>query len=245
MRSVLVMMVFVTMLLLVVAQVADSCWKTPPPTPSTLSLPQDTADCDTLCDLRCSLKRGIIYTFCMQLCKESCGGSQLEQLADDSSSTTPALAPSTLSLPQDTSDCDTLCDSWCSVKRGIPQLYVFCMQLCKQSCGGRQLEQLADDSSSTTPSPTPSTLSLQQDEHADDCDKLCADLCHLEKYCVPKHYNMCLDLCKKHCLHPLSFATYHCTFACVDSMSTKLGSGTNFCFIFKDTIYKFASLSIC
>jgi hypothetical protein len=219
MRSVLVMMVFATMLVLVVAQVDDFGSKTPASAPSTLYLPQDTTDCDRLCDLRCSFKRGIpqLYMLCMQLCKPSCGGGQILEQTDDSSSTTPAPTPSTISLPEDTTDCDRLCDLRCSLKRGIPQLYMLCMQLCKPSCEGGQVLEQADDSSST--------LSLPQDEHADDCNKFCVDKCYLEKY-VPKHYNMCLDLCKKYCLHPLSFDIHHCTSACAVSMSTKLGSGT-------------------
>jgi hypothetical protein len=270
------MMVFATMLVLVVAQVDDSCSKTPASAPSTLSLPQDTTDCDRLCDLRCFLKRGIpqLYMLCMQLCKPSCGGGQY-----DPPSTTPAPAPPTVSLPQDTTDCDRLCDLRCSLKRGIPQLYMLCMQLCKPSCEGGQVLEQADDSSSTTPAPAPSTifrpqdtndcdrlcdlrcslkrgipqlymlcmqlcklscgsgqvlehaddssstLSLPQDEHAGDCNKFCVDKCYLEKH-VPKHCNMCLDLCKKYFLQPLSYDIYHCTSACAASMSTKLGSGT-------------------
>jgi len=192
---------------------------TPAPAPPTVSLPQDTTDCDRLCDLRCSLKRGIpqLYMLCMQLCKPSCEGGQVLEQADDSSSTTPAPAPSTIFLPQDTNDCDRLCDLRCSLKRDIPQLYMLCMQLCKLSCGSGQVLEHADDSSST--------LSLPQDEHAGDCNKFCVDKCYLEKH-VPKHYNLCLDLCKKYFLQPLSYDIYHCTSACAASMSTKLGSGT-------------------
>ncbi|XP_062155117.1 uncharacterized protein LOC133863148 [Alnus glutinosa] len=191
---------------------------TPAPAPPTVSLPQDTTDCDRLCDLRCSLKRGIpqLYMLCMQLCKPSCEGGQVLEQADDSSSTTPVPAPSTIFLPQDTNDCDRLCDLRCSLKRGIPQLYMLCMQLCKLSCGSGQVLEHADDSSST--------LSLPQDEHAGDCNKFCVDKCYLEKH-VPKNYNMCLDLCKKYFLQPLSYDIYHCTSACAASMSTKLGSG--------------------
>jgi hypothetical protein len=192
------MIVFVTMLVLVVAQVPDSSSTTPTPAPSTLSLPQDTSNCDTLCDLRCSFQRGIpqLYMLCMQLCKQSCGSSQLQQLVDDSSLTTPTPAPSTLSLPQDTSNCDTLCDLRCSFKRGIPQLYMLCMQFCKQSCGGSQLEQLADDSSSITPVPTPSTVSLPQD--TSDCDTLCDLTCSLKRG-IPPLYMLCMQLCKQSC----------------------------------------------
>jgi hypothetical protein len=85
---------------------------------------------------------------------------------------------------------------------------------------------LADDSSLTAPTPSPTALSLPQDEQAGgDCGKLCADKCYLEK-CIPKHYKICLDLCKLHCQHPLSYNIYHCTSACAASLSTKLGSGT-------------------
>jgi hypothetical protein len=74
MRSVLVMIVFVTMHVLVLAQADDSSLITPAPSPSTFSIQQDTGDCDTLCELRCFLKRGIppLYQFCMQLCKLTC-----------------------------------------------------------------------------------------------------------------------------------------------------------------------------
>ncbi|XP_059459265.1 uncharacterized protein LOC132188747 isoform X2 [Corylus avellana] len=82
----------------------------------------------------------------------------------------------------------------------------------------------AQEPSSSAPSPsTPSTLS-PQDGDAGDCDKSCADKCHIEK-CIPKHYKICIALCKLHCEHPLSYDIYHCTSACAASMSaTKLGS---------------------
>lgn len=90
------------------------------------------------------------------------------------------------------------------------------------------LEQVADHDdqpSPSTPAPAPSTLS-PQDGDAGDCGKNCADKCHIEK-CIPKHYKICIALCKLHCEHPLSYDIYHCTSACAASMSaTKLGSGT-------------------
>lgn len=79
-----------------------------------------------------------------------------------------------------------------------------------------------DDSSSKTTAPSPPP---QDDEPGGDCGKLCAEKCYLEK-CIPKHYKICLDLCKLHCEHPLSYDIYRCTSACAASMSTKLGSGT-------------------
>ncbi|KAE7999213.1 hypothetical protein FH972_003668 [Carpinus fangiana] len=76
MRSVLVMTVFVTMLVLVVAQVDDSSSITPPAPspPSTFSPQQVVGSCDSLCELRCFLQRGIpqLYQFCLQLCKLTC-----------------------------------------------------------------------------------------------------------------------------------------------------------------------------
>ncbi|KAE7999212.1 hypothetical protein FH972_003667 [Carpinus fangiana] len=117
MRSVLVMIVFVTMHVLVLAQADDSSLITPAPSPSTFSIQQDTGDCDTLCELRCFFKRGIppLYQFCMQLCKLTCpisggggsggggsgGGSSGGSGGDSSSggsSGQPAPAPPTPSL---------------------------------------------------------------------------------------------------------------------------------------------------
>ena len=178
------MTVFVTMLVLVVAQVDDSSSITPAPSPSTFSLQQDVGSCDSLCELRCFLQRGIpqLYTLCMQFCKRTCpggGGGQPGQVAIDASLKAPASTVPTLSLQQNTGGCDSLCELRCFLQRGIPQLYQFCMQLCKLTCpisGG-------GGGGGVQPIPTPPTPSLS------------------------------------------SFAVHHCTSACVDSISTKLGSG--------------------
>ncbi|XP_041020151.1 uncharacterized protein LOC121261753 [Juglans microcarpa x Juglans regia] len=80
------------------------------------------------------------------------------------------------------------------------------------------------------PEPTPSPPSPPEEAPpggggGDDCGKDCELKCWIWQH-VPKHYAICLDLCKVHCKQfTISDATYNCTFACADSMAaTKFGS---------------------
>ncbi|XP_059459382.1 uncharacterized protein LOC132188834 isoform X2 [Corylus avellana] len=104
--------------------------------------------------------------------------------ADDSSSITPAPSPSTFSLQQDTGGCDNLCELRCYLKRGIPQLYQFCMQLCKLTCPISGGGGSSGGGSSGQPAPTPPTPSLSsfvihhyaekvKGDYVETCDNYC------------------------------------------------------------------------
>ncbi|KAG6727820.1 hypothetical protein I3842_02G144000 [Carya illinoinensis] len=85
-----------------------------------------------------------------------------------------------------------------------------------------QAHQEKESSSSTGQAPIASVASLPGDEGktppGSDCVDTCPTQCWLLKH-IPKHYEACLELCKKHCNDGhVTDAIFACTFACADSM---------------------------